>query len=32
MVYGLKQDEATGAIDEYSLRLFLPSVGVRGEL
>jgi hypothetical protein len=32
MVYGLNQDETTGAINQYSLRLFLPSVGVRGEL
>jgi len=32
MVYGLTQDPSTGAINQYSLRLFLPSVGVRGEL
>jgi hypothetical protein len=32
MVYGLRQDPATGARDEYSLRLFLPSVGIRAEL
>jgi hypothetical protein len=32
MVYGLNQDPATGAVNEYSLRLFLPSVGVRCEL
>jgi hypothetical protein len=32
MVYGLNQDPATGAVNQYSLRLFLPSLGVRGEL
>jgi len=32
MVYGLRQDPATGAIEQYSLRLFLPSIGVRAEL
>jgi hypothetical protein len=32
MVYGLNQDPATGALNEYSLRLFLPSIGVRGEI
>ncbi len=31
-VYGLKQDRQTGEIDEYSLRLILPSVGIRAEL
>jgi hypothetical protein len=32
MVYGFKQESSTGAIHEYSLRLFLPSIGIRGEL
>ena len=32
MVYGLNQDPSTGAINQYSLRVFLPSLGVRGEL
>jgi hypothetical protein len=32
MVYRLTRDPATGAMDEYSLRIFLPSIGVRGEL
>ena len=32
MVYGLKQDEFTGETSQYSLRLFLPSLGVRGRL
>jgi hypothetical protein len=32
MVYGLNQDPATGAVKEYSLRLFLPSLGVRGQM
>lgn len=31
-VYGLGQDEATGALEQYSLRLLLPSVGLRAEL
>jgi hypothetical protein len=32
MVYGLNQNPATGALNEYSLRLFLPSIGARGEI
>jgi hypothetical protein len=32
MVYGLNQDPATGAVNQYSLRLFLPSLGLRGQM
>jgi hypothetical protein len=31
-VYGLNQDAATGAISQYSLRIILPSIGIRAEL
>ena len=32
MVYGLNQNPTTGAVEQYSLRLFLPSLGVRGQM
>jgi len=32
MVYRLTRDPATGAMEEYGLRVFLPSIGVRGEI
>jgi hypothetical protein len=32
MVYGLNQDPSTGEVNQYSLRVFLPALGIRGEL